>query len=91
MVVLWYFNVIEENVPQFWLTIMKTKWDFEHVGKRKKIILIMFVGYNLCAKYAKYVHQMPDFFFHPLSHINYCLSYLDTANQDYIICAFTYR
>ncbi len=48
----------------------------------------MFVGYNLC---AKYVHQMSDFFFYRLSHINYCLSYLDTTNQDYIICAFTHR
>ncbi len=48
----------------------------------------MFVGYNLC---AKYVHQMPDFFFYPLSQINYCFNYLNIANQDYIICAFTYR
>jgi len=69
----------------------ENKWDFGHASKTKIYILIMFVGYNLCAKYAKYVHQMPDFFFYPLSQINYCFNYLDIANQDYIICAFTYR
>ncbi len=40
----------------------ENKWNFGHASKTKIYILIFFVGYNLCAKYAKYVHQMPDFF-----------------------------